>query len=285
MKQLKKIFNKKLKYAVIGLFALFFISSGSIWLGGLSSSNPTTARSITAVKQKTDTANVAGAQTQLTSHIPTQEPSQTPDAREQATFLRVIDGDTIEVSLDGKNESVRIIGINTPEVVDPRKPIECLGQEASRHAGLYFEDTDKKLWLEADPTQDDRDKYQRLLRYVFTDEGSVDYGKVMIALGYANEYTYRTPHKYQEVYKQTEEEAREAKKGLWADDACINYTTTNTSGSINTSGSNKSTGGDKDCSDFASHEEAQAYFISKGGSPSNNVDRLDRNRDGIACEG
>jgi hypothetical protein len=75
--------------------------------------------------------------------------------------------------------------------------------------------------LEKDPSQAERDKYNRLLRYVFVNDGELDYGKFMISLGYAYEYTYDTPYKYQIMYKQAQTEAEQAKKGLWADDACI----------------------------------------------------------------
>lgn len=61
-------------------------------------------------------------------------------------------------------------------------------------------------------------------------------------------------------------------------------TTTQSSSASQSSTSRLYTGGDRDCGDFSTHSEAQAYFQAKGGSPSNNVDRLDRDRDGIACE-
>lgn len=278
----RKIGDPKTRRIVIAIIALITLPFGFAWfIGGINSSN--TSKNI-AKQQETTKLDVADVQTiQSTAMpVPMEEPITTPDTRQQATLVKVVDGDTIAVSIKGKNETIRIIGIDTPEVADPRKTVECFGKEASRHAKLYFEDTDKKLWLESDPTQGDRDKYQRLLRYVFTDDGSVDYGKVTIALGYANEYTYNTPYKYQQVYKQAEKEAREAKKGLWADDACVG-STTNTSADT-TGSTNTYSGGDKDCSDFATHAEAQAYFESKGGSPTNNADKLDADRDGIACE-
>ena len=295
----RKIGDVKTRNIAIAIIALITLPLGSAWfIGGINSSN--TSKNVVK-QQETTKPDVIGVQTTQPTNtpIPTKEPIPTPDTRQQATLVRVVDGDTISVSINGKNETVRVIGIDTPEVVDPRKTVECFGAEASRYAKLYFEDTDKKLWLESDPTQGDRDKYQRLLRYIFTDDGSVDYGKVIIALGYASEYTYSTPYKYQQVYKQVEKEAREAKKGLWVDNACEGYTTqkkttgststtqqqptTNTSGG--TAGSTSTySGGDKDCPDFATHAEAQAYFESKGGSPTNNVDRLDADHDGIACE-
>lgn len=212
---------------------------------------------------------------------PSEALTSMPNAWEQATVVKVVDGDTIAVSVNGKNETVRIIGIDTPEVVDPRKTVECFGKEASERAKVMFE-SNKAVLLESDPTQGDRDKYQRLLRYVWIEDEKIDFGKKMIADGYASEYTYNIPYKYQTEYKQAEKEASEAKKGLWADDACVS--TIQTSPFVKPQPATSVSGGDKDCSDFATQAEAQAYFESKGGSPTNNVDRLDADHDGIACE-
>lgn len=210
-------------------------------------------------------------------------------ARQEALVVKVIDGDTIAVSINGKNETVRVMGIDTPEVVDPRKTIECLGKEASGKAKIVFED-ERIVFLEFDPTQGDRDKYRRLLRYVWIDKGVTDFGKMMISEGFASEYTYSTPYKYQGEYREAEKQAREAKRGLWADGACAGYATPvvkelkvkGASGVAVPTGTNS--GGDRDCPDFATQAEAQFYFDLKGGSPTNNVDRLDADGDGVACE-
>lgn len=157
--------------------------------------------------------------------------------------------------------------------------MECFGKEASEKAKVMFENN-KTVLLESDPTQGDRDKYQRLLRYVWIDGGAIDFGKFMIGAGYASEYTYNLPYKYQNEYKQAEKVAREANKGLWADGACVESEDIQIEQQPNTN----MFSGDKDCSDFATQNEAQAYFKSKGGSPTNNVDRLDSDHDGLACE-
>ena len=99
------------------------------------------------------------------------------------SIVKVVDGDTIVVSIDGKDETVRIIGINTPETVDPRKPVECFGKEASEKATTFL--AGKIVSIERDETQDDRDKYNRLLRFVFLQDGT-DYGKFMIAVSYTH---------------------------------------------------------------------------------------------------
>jgi micrococcal nuclease len=73
--------------------------------------------------------------------------------------------------------------------------------------------------LEADPSQGDRDKYGRLLRYVFLQDGS-DYGGQMIAGGYAYEYTYDEPYRYQQQYRAAQAQATADAVGLWAQTAC-----------------------------------------------------------------
>lgn len=130
---------------------------------------------------------------------------------------RVIDGDTIEVNLNGQLKTIRLLGLDTPESVDPRQPVECFGKEASNKTKSLVEG--KIVRLEADQTQANIDKYGRLLRYVFLFDGT-NVNKLLIAEGYAFEYTYETPYKYQADFKAAEKEARELKKGLWADEAC-----------------------------------------------------------------
>jgi len=136
-----------------------------------------------------------------------------------ATVTKVIDGDTFEVSMSGKLAKVRVIGINTPETVDPRKKVECFGVEASEKAKEIL--TDKTVQLENDTTQTDKDKYGRLLRYVKLPDTS-DFGNLMIQEGYAYEYTYDTVYKKQTLYKGAQTKAELAKLGLWADGMCGN---------------------------------------------------------------
>jgi len=137
--------------------------------------------------------------------------------QEVARVLRVIDGDTIEVALNNKKEIVRLIGIDAPEVVDPRKTVECFGRKAGEKAKEML--IGKTVTLESDSTQGDRDKYGRLLRYVFLDD--LNFNKFTISEGYAHEYTYQSnPYKYMKEFKKAGEEAWEEKKGLWDKNAC-----------------------------------------------------------------
>lgn len=131
--------------------------------------------------------------------------------------VKVVDGDTLDVDIDGKIERLRLIGINTPETVDPRKEIQCFGIEASNKAKELL--SGQFVSLESDSTQGDRDKYKRLLRYVILQDGT-NFNKYMISEGFAHEYTYDEAYVYQAEFKQAQEDARNAGKGLWSPDTC-----------------------------------------------------------------
>jgi micrococcal nuclease len=147
---------------------------------------------------------------------PTSQASSTNPA--YYPVAKVVDGDTIDVLIDGQKARIRLIGLDTPEVVDPRRPVQCFGREASKRMTQLVHG--KKVRLERDPTQADRDKYGRLLRYVFLPD-STNVAQQMIREGYGHEYTYRLPYKYQRQFKETERYARDHHLGLWAPDACI----------------------------------------------------------------
>lgn len=129
-------------------------------------------------------------------------------AQEQGTVTNVVDGDTFKVQLDTV-ETVRIIGIDTPETVHPSKPVQCFGKEAS--AKLKELLAGEEVLLEKNPAED-RDKYDRLLRYVDLD--GEDIGARMIEEGYA--YSYKQyPHPRLAAYNELEKEARNENRGLW----------------------------------------------------------------------
>lgn len=129
---------------------------------------------------------------------------------------RVVDGDTFEVIENGKPEKVRMIGMDTPETVDPRRPVQCFGKEASAQLKKLL--TDQHVRLESDPTNQDRDKYQRLLRYVYLDDGT-DVNAKMISDGYAFAYI-QFPFERRDEFVRLQAEARAAKRGLWSPDTC-----------------------------------------------------------------
>lgn len=134
---------------------------------------------------------------------------------ESYRVTRVIDGDTIELE---NGERVRYIGIDTPETTDPRKPVQCFGVEASKKNKELVEG--KIVRLEKDIT--DKDKYNRLLRYVWV--GGTFVNLDLIKQGFAQSYSYPPDIKHQDQFIAAQKKAREAKAGLWS--ACSTGTGT-----------------------------------------------------------
>lgn len=167
--------------------------------------------------------------TPISINIPTSSSTPTPtiflDVKgEQATatavvypVVKVVDGDTITVLMNGRNTTLRLIGIDTPETVDPRRPVECYGREASDAAKRML--SGASVRLEADNSQNERDKYSRLLRYVYLEDGT-NFNKYMISEGYAYEYTYDATYKYQSEFRAAQKLAQKQQKGLWSSTAC-----------------------------------------------------------------
>ena len=131
--------------------------------------------------------------------------------------IKVVDGDTVDILMNGSTTRLRLIGLDTPETVDPRKPVQCFGLAASDTAKELL--TGKAVRIEMDPSQGTLDKYGRTLAYIFLPDGRL-FNEFMIAEGYGHEYTYRIPYAYQSEFKAAEKKAREEKKGLWADGIC-----------------------------------------------------------------
>jgi micrococcal nuclease len=136
---------------------------------------------------------------------------------EQGVVERAVDGDTLKVQLGEKTVTVRLLGINTPESVDPRKPVECFGKEASAFTETLT--AGRTVTLEADPSQDSVDKYGRLLRYAYRDDG-IFINKEIVASGYGFEYTFQTPYAFRDTFKAAERDAKAAGLGLWNERAC-----------------------------------------------------------------
>ena len=178
----------------------------------------------------------------------------TPVSTPQYTYysvIDVVDGDTIKVSMNGTITTLRLIGMDTPETVDPRKPVQCFGKEASNKAKELL--SGKKVRLEMDPSQGTLDTYGRTLAYVHRDDG-LFFNKHMIEQGYAHEYTYRTPYKYQTEFKNAQKSAQTNQPGLWSPSTCNGDTTSSTE----TTPATTSTGGKFYTS---SHYSAKYYYL------------------------
>ena len=175
------------------------------------------------------TATLKGVETQIVQTAIEQIqalPSETSTSTQvsststNAQIVRVVDGDTLDVRIDGQttDQKIRLLGINTPEVVDPRKPVECFGKEASAYMHKLVDG--KRVRLEGDPQADERDKYQRLLRNVFLADGT-DVNALMVKEGYAYAYLSfpLSPSRKAEL-KRLQLDAQTAKVGLWSTGSC-----------------------------------------------------------------
>ncbi len=134
-------------------------------------------------------------------------------------MTRVVDGDTIHVA---SGVTLRLIGMDTPETVDPRRVVECFGREASLRAHQLLDGT--SVSLEYDASQGRLDRYGRTLAYVWMPDGRL-FNQVMIAQGYAHEYTYSVPYRYQAEFRAAERSARQESRGLWSPATCAGDTT------------------------------------------------------------
>ncbi|MDR1149684.1 MAG: thermonuclease family protein [Spirochaetaceae bacterium] len=133
-----------------------------------------------------------------------------------ARVTRHVDGDTVYITIKDppaglkETEKVRMIGVDTPETVHPGKGLEYMGREASGFTKTALLDKDVFIALD----WDNRDKYGRLLVYIYTLDGKC-HNAELIKQGFAHAYT-RFPFQFLEEFRLLEKDARAAKKGLWA---------------------------------------------------------------------
>ncbi|HEX7123339.1 MAG TPA: thermonuclease family protein [Gemmatimonadaceae bacterium] len=172
--------------------------------------SPTPAATLTATAAPTPTTAPSPTPVPPT---PTPTPSGPPLA--EAHVVRVVDGDTLEVRIGGQVATVRIIGVDTPETVDPRQPVMCYGPEASAYTRQLVDQAAGRILLEKDVSETDR--YGRLLRYVWLEhpDGRRMLNYELVAQGYAQVSTYPPDVRYQELFLQAQREAQAAGRGLW----------------------------------------------------------------------
>lgn len=158
----------------------------------------------------------------LVKALPEKDPGSSLTNDSYLAVVEVFDGDTISVQRNGVLEKIRLIGVDTPETKDPRKPVQCFGEEASRYTHTLLDG--RQVRIEIDPTQGERDRYDRILAYVWRDDGLM-INKSLVEEGYAHEYTYQdNAYKYQNEFRTGEASAQDRQKGLWSPDTCNGQT-------------------------------------------------------------
>jgi micrococcal nuclease len=155
--------------------------------------------------------SVQGTSTKTSEKLPTIVPGT------YYTVTDVVDGDTIKINVEGSTVTIRLIGVDTPETVDPRKPVQCFGKEASSYLESLLLNT--AISLAYDEHQDSVGAYNRINAYVYTQNG-LFVNHHLIEEGYAYEYTYDPKYQYQSLFKQAQRNAEINQRGLWSPDTC-----------------------------------------------------------------
>ena len=135
--------------------------------------------------------------------------------KETAEVTRVVDGDTAEMEIDGAEEDVRFIGVDTPESVAPGEPVECYGQKASHFTQRLIEGEQVSLEFGAE----ERDRYGRLLAYVYLDGRFVN--AELVRRGLARTLEIAPNVDYADRFATLQQEAANAGRGLWG--ACWRF--------------------------------------------------------------
>lgn len=213
--------------AIVGTGILGTVAVGLAAGSGAVSTNPPSTR-VAAAPGPTTSVAVTPVAPPTSAAIPTPPrptsipvkpaPATTPKMTGAASAVLVavagiVDGDTIKVHLRGTTERVRVIGIDTPELGSR----ECYAQQAASRMQSLIQS--KKVRLAADPTQDDRDRYGRLLRHVYLADGR-SVAQVLIGGGFGREYTYDRAYAGRVGYLNAQSAARSARLGIWGS-ACV----------------------------------------------------------------
>ena len=137
------------------------------------------------------------------------DPALPPDV---GVVTQVVDGDTLRVRLAGRHETVRLIGIDTPESVRPNTPVQCFGKAAARRLVALLP-PGTQVRLERDTEL--RDRYDRLLAYVFRRRDGIFVNEALARDGFARTLTYPPNEAYVDRFVDAVTDARAAERGLW----------------------------------------------------------------------
>ena len=134
-----------------------------------------------------------------------------PGGRATGLVTRVVDGDTVHVRIDGADQRVRYIGVDTPETVKPRTPVQCFGKAASAYNHRLVDGQSVRLRFGAEQ----RDKYGRLLAYVYRARDGLFVNAALVREGYATTLTIPPNTAHATQFATLERRARDRRRGLW----------------------------------------------------------------------
>ena len=136
------------------------------------------------------------------------EPARSGEAR----VIRVVDGDTIEVSIAGRADTIRYIGMDTPETHKPGTPVQCFGRAASAFNARLVAGRRVRLRFDAER----RDRYGRTLAYVYRARDGLFVNAELVRRGYARVLTIPPNVEHAGLFRRLAARARGARRGLWA---------------------------------------------------------------------
>jgi micrococcal nuclease len=146
----------------------------------------------------------------LAARLAARDRETSPDGV-RAEVTRIVDGDTIHGALGGTDETVRYSGIDTPESVNPGTPVQCFAKQASERNRQLLAGTDVKLVFDVER----RDRYGRLLAYVYRADDGTFVNAALVRDGYARTLTVPPDVRYADRFAKLQTEAREHNRGLW----------------------------------------------------------------------
>lgn len=252
---------------------LVFTGIAEALYGGAKKPQTAQEASSPATTEKTQTTTAPATIIAPTTQPTTPPPSADDDGLSKydavVTVAGVVDGDTIKISpgLEGK-DTVRLIGVDTPEIKDPRKPVQPFAKEASDFTKNQLDK--KRVALELDVQK--VDKYSRLLAYVWLPKDRL-FNETLVKEGFAQVATYPPNVRYTDRFLAAQKEAREAKRGLWG-------AAQPAPAPQQPAPAKPAPGGTVSCSSFSTQKEAQEYMTQNPVAGT----KLDRDKDGVACE-
>lgn len=200
------------------------------------------------------------------------------DTPEIGIVVDIVDGDTIKVIINGATYSLRYIGIDTPENTTEK---EYYGQEATnRNAELVYA---KAVTLYSDVS--DKDRYGRLLRYVFVEDQFINL--MLVQEGYASAYRYEPDTACAETFSNAETNPKNNKVGMWGAPPTLEYVAPAAPLATQPAGGAAAcscSGNQYNCDNFGSHSSAQSCFNYCKSLGVGDIHKLDGDHDGIACE-
>jgi micrococcal nuclease len=262
--------------------SLVACSSGASQQAG--SQTGTQQQTATATASAT-TASVQSGQQQTTQQIAPRQANLLP-----AKIISVIDGDTMKVKVNGKEETIRLLLVDTPETKHPNKPVQPFGPEASVFAKKTLEGKDVQIEIDVS----ERDKYGRLLAYLWID-GKM-FNEMLLEKGLARvAYIYSPNVKYVDQFREIQKKAQIAGVGIWSIENYAQEDGYHTEVSATKKVEQQPKEQSKQTSAPSSEPSSDVYFKTckdaraAGAAPLHTGDPgyrsgLDRDGDGIACE-